>query len=254
MKRKDKKRIKDLAREQYSNGKSMQETFDFISTKVKKPITEIANVIRFYPSPSLYEKHKKKIFLLFYSIMATELLILIAAIIFYFFDPLDSERNFLFSGYHVFFNKGYNFIYGAITFGVMPDGVNQLGLIFLLIMIFLTILPIVVWLLAILHIIKDHLEKKLEHIKMIIPYYWYTVIFYLIVSMISLIPLLEDFNNLTLFFFLVTLLLTVPNFLILRLAIKVRKNVTPEYKKVRVAISGVSSKRKTRLGIVFNDK
>jgi hypothetical protein len=84
MKRKDKKQIKDLAREQYSNGKSMQETFDFISTKVKKPITEIANVIRFYPSPSLYEKHKKKIFLLFYSIMATELLILIAAISVYF--------------------------------------------------------------------------------------------------------------------------------------------------------------------------
>jgi hypothetical protein len=252
MKRKDKKLIRNLAKKHYRDGKSMQETFDLISVKVKQPLTEIADVIRFYPSPNLYEKHKKKIFLLFYSIMATELLILIAAIVFYFFGPLDSEIDFLFSGYGIFFHKGYNYIYGAITFSVMPDGVNQLGLIFLLIMILLTILPIVVWLLAILHIIKGHLEKKLEYIKMIIPYYWYTVIFYLIVSMISLIPLLENFHILTLIFFLVTLLLAVPNFLILRLAIKVRNNVTPKYKKIRVAIPGTSSKRKTRLGIIFN--
>lgn len=80
MKRKDKKLIRNLAKENYNEGKSMQEAFDLISVKVKQPLTEIADVLRFYPSPSLYDKYKKKIFLLFYSIMATELIILIAAI------------------------------------------------------------------------------------------------------------------------------------------------------------------------------
>ena len=65
MKRKDKKLIRNLAREHYIDRKSMQETFDLISAKVKKPITEIADVIRFYPSPSLYEKHKKSCFFCF---------------------------------------------------------------------------------------------------------------------------------------------------------------------------------------------
>ena len=44
-----------------------------------------------------------------------------------------------------------------------------------------------------------------------------------------------------------------PHFLILRLANKVRKNVTPKYKKVRVVVPGTSSKKKTRLGIIFKE-
>ena len=124
MKRKDKKLIRNLAREHYSDGKSMQETFDLISTKVKKPITEIADVIRFYPSPSLYEKHKKKIFLLFYSIMATELLILIAAIIasIYGKGVYNIGEHLFFSGYGVFFHKGYS--YFLVVFSTLLGEAN----------------------------------------------------------------------------------------------------------------------------------
>ncbi len=281
MKRKDKKQIKDLAREQYSKGKSMQETFDLISTKVKKPITEIADVIRFYPSPSLYEKHKKNIFLLFYSIMATELLILVAAISvsFYSFNKLSMLGDIfgfpsgIIGAYVVFFHKGYIFVLVAFStvlgeagsFGSFDSGAAVFGSIVLLILgIVLIILPIVVWLLAISNIIKGHFKKDLEYIKMIIPYYWYTLIFYSIASFIISYGYIMDYiyssyNRtsgfvvfLIVFGLIVALLL--PYFFILRLAIKVRKNVTPEYKKVRLANTGSSSKRKTRLGIVFNDK
>jgi hypothetical protein len=94
-----------------------------------------------------------------------------------------------------------------VHLGALTTGAAIFGSVVLLILgIVLIILPIVVWLLAISNIIKGHFKKDLESIKMIIPYYWYTVIFYLIVSMISLIPLLEDFNNLTLFFFLVIII------------------------------------------------
>jgi len=284
MKRKDKKLIRNLAREHYSDGKSMQETFDLISAKVKQPITEIADVIRFYPSPSLYEKHKKKIFLLFYSIMATELLILIAAIIasIYGAGVYNIGKHLFFSGYGVFFHKGYNIFLGAYifivgesaNFGNSIDNLSNgngpavFGSSFLLIIfIVLHILPIVVWSLAISDIIFGFFKKKLEYIKMIIPYYWYTLIIYSITSfIISYINVMDYINSsdadynppsgysvfLIVFGLIVALLL--PHFLILRLAIKVRNNVTPKYKKVRVAIPGTSSKKKTRLGIVFNEE
>ena len=135
MKRKDKKIIRNLAREHYNEGKSMQETFDMISVKIKQPVTEIADVIRFYPSPSLYEKHKKKIFLLFYSIMATELLILIAAIIasIYGKGVYNIGEHLFFSGYGVFFHKGYNIFLVAFSsiigesanFGNLADNIEN---------------------------------------------------------------------------------------------------------------------------------
>jgi hypothetical protein len=212
--------------------------------------------------------------------MATELLILVAAIsvFFYSFNETDMPSIFGFSSgvigaYVVFFHKGYIFVLGAFStvlggagsFGSFDNGAAIFGSVVLLILgIVLIILPIVVWLLAISNIIKGHFKKDLESIKMIIPYYWYTLIFYSIASFIISYGYIMDyiyssynspsgyFVFLIVFGLIVALIL--PYFLILRLAIKVRKNVTPEYKKVRVAISGVSSKRKTRLGIVFNDK
>ena len=102
---------------------------------------------------------------------------------------------------------------------------------------------------------------------MIIPYYWYTLIIYSIVSFIisygSIMDYIyssdSDYNppnvySVFLIVFGLIVALPLPHFLILRLAIKVRNKLTPKYKKVRVAIPGISSKKKTRLGIVFNEE
>jgi hypothetical protein len=165
-----------------------------------------------------------------------------------------------------FFHKGYIFVLvafgtvlgGAGSFGSFDSGAAIFGSVVLLILgIVLIILPIVVWLIAISNIIKGHLGKNLENITMIIPYYWYSFFFYLMVNGFNLFLGIMDrtYDNYLFISIAISLLiLLIINFLILRLAIKVRKNVTPEYKKVRVAITGASSKRKSRLGIVFNDK
>ena len=107
--------------------------------------------------------------------MATELIILIAAIIasIYGKGVFNIGEHLFFSGYGVFFHKGYNIflvffistIGESANFGNLADNLSNgngpaiFGSSFLLIIfIVLTILPIVVWLLAISNI-KCHFKK-----------------------------------------------------------------------------------------------
>ena len=50
-----KREIRKHAKELYKEGKTRQETFDILITKVKKPITYTADVLRYHP-PSLSKK------------------------------------------------------------------------------------------------------------------------------------------------------------------------------------------------------
>ena len=71
-----KREIRKLASELYKEGKTRQETFDILITKVKKPITYTADVLKYYPPNSTKKKYQNLYWILLALIVISELILI----------------------------------------------------------------------------------------------------------------------------------------------------------------------------------
>jgi hypothetical protein len=232
-----KSEIRKLAKELYNEGKTRQETFDILITKIKKPITYTADVLKYHPPTSTKKKYQNLYWLLILLIIISEFLLI------KYNDKIASEINIdsYKTAYDVFFHKSF-FVNDLIWvwLGTLLGGVSlSLNEYYAF--------PILVWTASLLFIFISHLGYNLNHFYMIIFYYLYSSIFYLLPTIYYIYELGFSFlENITCISFILSLL-------ILTTTIYLKRKMAPKYQKKQTAYLDKSGKKRMKLLIKFND-
>jgi hypothetical protein len=235
-----KREIRKLAKELYKEGKTRQETFDILITKVKKPITYTADVLRYHP-PSLSKKKYNIIYWLLIS-----LVIISESLLIIYNNQITLEINsnrgsIIVFPFQVFFHKSFYvidliWVWLGTLFGGLSLTINEYY-----------IFPFLIWVISLSFILINHFRYNLNYFYLIIFYYLYSSIFYLFPT----IGITADkgFSFLS-YISIIEFLLSI---LILSLTIYLKKKMAPKYLKKQTAYLDKSGKKRMKLLIKFND-